>query len=85
MYMLWTRKYLDYSLKEIAEDYALSLIISLIMAALVYLVGLLQINVIALLALQVFVGVVTYVACSVLLKLKPFLYVLNMLKGIVRR
>lgn len=85
MYMLWTRKYLDYSLKEIAEDYALSLIISLVMAALVYLVGLLQINVIALLALQVFVGVVTYVACSVLLKLKPFLYVLNMLKGIVRR
>lgn len=76
--------YLGYKFKMQLHDFIPSLLAGLIMFAIVWLVGLLQMNSLLQLVVQVLVGAAIYVGYSVVFKLEPFYYLLNMIKGYVR-
>ena len=79
------KKLMDYSYLEQIKDMLPSIVLSLVMCAVVLLVGLLDINLYLLLALQIVVGIVVYVVLSKLFKLECFDYVLNILKGFLKK
>ena len=76
------KKLLDYDGFAQIKDNWKTLVASLIMGIVVYFVGLLPMNLIALLAVQIVCGVLVYVLLCILLKIESFDYVLTMLKGI---
>lgn len=69
------RKLLGYKYKEQLKDILPSLLISLIMGGCVLLIGMLQINLILVLLLQVVTGAVIYIVLSKIFKLDAFVYI----------
>lgn len=79
------KKLLGYTFKMQLSDIAPSLLLSLVMFAAVYPISLLNINIFAMLILQVAVGVVIYVGLSAVFKVESFKYILSMLKSFLKR
>ena len=79
------KKLMNYSYMEQLKDMLPSMILSLIMCGIVLLVGMLKINVYILLVLQVVVGIAVYVLLSKIFKLECFEYVLDILKGFLKK
>ena len=79
-FLIATNKYVGYKLKEQISDLMGPIALSVIMAVLVYLFGLLNINIVLELCLQVVVGVVVYIALSCIFKPKAFTYIINIVK-----
>lgn len=77
------KKLIGYSYFEQVRDITPSLLLSLAMFAVVYLVGMLKVSNIILLIMQVVAGVVFYVSMSALFKPEPFTMLLGSLKEIV--
>lgn len=76
------KKLIDYSYAQQMKDILPSFAASLVMLVAVLLVGLLKINAIAILCIQVFAGVAVYVAISAATKMDPFLQILEMLRNV---
>ena len=79
------KKLIDYSYIEQIMDMLPSIILSVIMCVAVLLVGTLNINLYLLLGLQIIVGGVVYLGLSILFKLECFTYVLDILKGFLKK
>ena len=79
------KKLINYSYAEQMRDLVPSFLAAVIMCAAVLAVGLLKLNTIVTLLIQVIVGVGIYLTLSVVFKLKPFLIILNMLTMIKAR
>ena len=79
------KKLINYSYAEQMRDLVPSFLAAVIMCAAVLAVGLLKLNTIATLLIQVIVGVGIYLTLSAAFKLKPFLIILNMLTMIKAR
>ncbi|MBR4950312.1 MAG: lipopolysaccharide biosynthesis protein [Clostridia bacterium] len=75
------RKLLGYSFKEQAADILPAILMSLIMATVVYILGTLQVNKILLLIIQVISGGVIYILLSVITKNKQFKYLKDLVKS----
>ncbi len=81
----YVNKYIHYTLKEFILDLLPSILISLVMLAVVMMVGLWEVNVYAKLCVQVMVGVFTYAGLSAIFKVDSFYYILNILKSLVKK
>lgn len=80
------RKYLDYTIKEQLQDLLPSIVLSVIMGAVVFLVGcVLPLPTLVLLPVQVITGVITYIGLSAVCRLSTFQYVLETGKKIIKR
>ena len=79
------KKLINYSYVEQMRDLVPSFLAAVIMCAAVLAVGLLKLNTIVTLLIQVVVGVGIYLTLSAVFKLKPFLIILNMLMMIKAR
>ena len=79
------KKLINYSYAEQMRDLVPSFLSAVIMCAAVLAVGLLKLNTIVTLLIQVVVGVGIYLTLSAVFKLKPFLIILNMLMMIKAR
>lgn len=75
------KKLLNYSYLEQLKDIAPCVLISVFMAAVVYLIGLININYIVLLFIQILVGIIVYLGLSVLFKIDS----LNYIKDIINK
>ena len=76
--------YIDYTFREFFADIATPLIMSAAMAVFVYLVGLLQLNNLLVLILQVTTGICVYLVLSVITKNPCLAEAFNILKGMKR-
>jgi len=81
LYGYYAERLLCYRIKEQLNDLLSSGSIGLIMALAVYLVGMVKINDILVLSLQVIVGAVVYVTLSYFLKMEAFIYLKNISKN----
>ena len=79
------KKLLGYTFKMQLKDILPSLVMSLVMFGVVYPISLLDINVWLMLVIQVIVGAIIYVALSAIFKVESFKYILNMIKGFLKR
>ncbi len=79
------KKLLGYSYSEQIKDIAPSFVLSLIMAAVVLLVGNLDVNLILKIVLQIITGVIVYTGLAKLFKLECFEYILNTVKGFITK
>lgn len=79
------KKLLDYSYFKQIKDIIPTLLIALIMGGIVYAVGLLNINYVLLLVLQVATGIISYIVLSLIFKNDSFLYIISLLKKIKTR
>lgn len=79
------KKLMDYSYAEQIMDMLPSIILSVIMCVVVLLIGMLEINLYLLLFIQVLAGILVYVGLSMLFKLECFQYVLDILKGFLKK
>ena len=75
------KKLINYSYVEQMRDLVPSFLAAVIMCAAVLAVGLLKLNTIATLLIQVVVGVGIYLTLSVVFKIKPFCFILDMIKS----
>ena len=78
------KELIKYTLGELVQDISVHLIISLIMEIIVLLIGVLQMNIYALLILQVLSGATIYIGLSWLFKVESLNYIVNILKEFVR-
>ena len=69
------RKFIQYHLKEQLKDISENAILAIIMAVVVFLIGRLNLNLYALVAIQVFIGVLVYVGLSAFFHLESWEYV----------
>ncbi len=79
------KRLIGYRFKDIVADITPSLLLSLVMGALVYLIGKIEINSVLLLFLQIIAGMVFYTAVSAALRLEQFKYVKNLIFKKFRR
>lgn len=79
------RKLIGYSYRYQFVDILPNLIISVIMGAVVMLVGRLNLSVYLLLPVQVFTGVIFFIALSFVTKNENFFYLLNFMIGLLKR
>jgi len=77
LFLLFSNIVLGYKIKMQVEDVVPSIIVALIMSILVYLIGMIQCNLLLLLVLQITSGVVIYILLSFLFKLEPFSYLFH--------
>ena len=84
-FMGYSNKLLAYRLKEQLEDIVPALFCSVVMGAIVYAIGLADINKICLLFLQVVVGGIVYVILAKLLKIQAFQYLLGVVRNMVKK
>lgn len=80
LYMLWSKRYLDYRIREVARDYLPTVLLSIVMAIGVMLVGMLKIQVVLKLVLQVLTGVAIYIGLSWITKNENFTLILGLVK-----
>jgi len=78
-------KLLNYGIGEQIADVLQPLFISLIMGVFVYLVGLTNAPIVAILIIQIITGASVYIIISIIFKVEPFLYLINTLKNITKR
>lgn len=76
---------LHYTYKEQFSDVLPSLVLSLIMGSLISMINYLRLDGLTTIALQISVGVLTYLFLSALLKLDEYKYIKNMIKEIIIR
>ena len=79
------KKLIDYSFKEQIMDMIKPFIMSCIMGAIVYCVGMLHIDGVLMLVMQVSVGCIIYVLESIILKVHEFTTLISMAKSITMR
>ena len=79
------KKLLGYSYFEQLKDIIPSALLSLIMGATVFLLGLIKMNVYLLFALQILLGVTVYVALSYITNNENFVFLINYAKSIIAR
>lgn len=79
------KKLLNYSFLEQMKDILPSILLSLGMGMLVYLVGFLPIPTLPLLLIQVICGGVIYIVGSALLKLEPYVYLQGIIKPMIQK
>ena len=79
------KKLLNYSYLEQIRDIGKNLILALIMGIVVYIVGLLPINVIMLLIIQIATGGIFYILLSILTKNEEYAYILNILRTYMKK
>lgn len=75
------RKLLQYSYSEQWKDLLPSFLLSIFMGVLVYFISYLNLAIWLILVLQILCGVVIYVVGSKIIKIEPFEYILNSVKG----
>lgn len=85
LFLLFTSKYLNYNFSKVISDIMPSLIIVCVMGVVVFFVGLIPMNVIVLLLVQIFIGAVVYLTLSFIFKIKPFAYLSNKAKTFLNR
>ena len=78
-------KLLGYSYFEQIKDLFPTIVISIIMGISVYSVNLLNMSNIVTLVVQILLGVVVYILCSVIFKNETFKYVLNIIKSVLKK
>lgn len=76
------QKLIGYSYNEQIKDILGSFLLSLVMGGVVYLVYLLRLPIVISLFLQVLVGIVVYIALSILFKVESFKYILSVFKSL---
>lgn len=74
-------KHIGYSLKELSVDILPPLLLSIAMGIVVFLIGLININIYISLLLQIFVGIIIYVYGAYIFKFEAFNFVLMQLKS----
>lgn len=79
------KKLVGYSYLEQMKDILPSLIMSVIMCAIILLIGMLDIHIFLMLMLQVFAGVAIYLGMSVILKPAPYKFLIGQLKGYLNK
>jgi len=79
------KKLIGYSYLEQIKDVLPPFVLSVMMAALVLMVGQLSLPTLVRMMVQIFVGVVFYVLASVVFKLASFRYLLSVIKGFLRK
>lgn len=80
----FVKKFINYSIKELAADLCNTIFSTLIMSVLVYLVGFGVENIYLRLVVQLLTGIVCYGGISVLFKNETLLYLLNYVKVIIK-
>ena len=75
------KKLLNYSFFEQVKDISLYLFFCIIMSVLIYLIGLININIYLSLFLQIIAGICIYTGLALLFKCDDFFYLINLLKG----
>ena len=80
LFMKYVKKCIGYTYLEQLSDITPSLLLAISMGVIVYLVGKINVNVVAVLILQVVVGAGYYLVMSYILHFEPFLYLVKMLK-----
>lgn len=75
---------LNYSIREQWSDLIPSLLLSIVMGTVIYTIHWLQLSAMFTLLAQVFVGIVLYVGLAALFKLECFLYLLAVLKELIK-
>ena len=83
--MIVSKKYLNYSLRAQLADIMPPILLSAAMAAIVFSVQLLGFSALLTFCLQILVGVVVYVAGSLIFKFDSFYYILNLLKPMLSK
>lgn len=78
------KKLIGYGFKEQLRDILPQMLLSLAMGAIVYGVGFIPINKVALLVLQIAVGIVVYVLGSIVFKMEAFRFTLNTLTSYLK-
>ena len=73
-------KILQYSIKEQIEDLMPALVMSCVMAVVVLMVGRLPLPNIALIAIQIIMGILVYLCLSVMIRPDAFIFLMKMLK-----
>lgn len=79
------KKLLDYGYLSQLKDIFPSILLACFMGAIVYLVNFISLSPIITLIIQVILGVVVYTSLSMVLKIDSFIYILNILKGLLRK
>ncbi len=79
------KKLIGYSYLEQVKDLLPSLLVSLAMFGLVYAISFLNLPSIVLLVLQIFAGVVIYIALSAVFRLKGFKFLVSKIKSMVKK
>ena len=74
------RKILKYTIKEQINDVLPSILISLVMVAICYLIGLINFNIYVKLGLQVVVGISIYLFLSIAFKIRTLYYIIDFLR-----
>ncbi len=74
VFLRFTNRLLNYQVKDQLQDFIPSLILAFCMGISVYIVGLIKINSILQLLLQIFLGVFMYLLGAEIFKIEPFLY-----------
>ena len=79
------RKLLNYNYLDQLKDIFPNILLAIAMGCCVYLVAILNLPDIILLLIQIVVGMVFYVTCSVIFKLDSFVYLWNMAKKYINK
>lgn len=77
-------KLINYSYKEQIQDTMPSLLLSMVMGAAVYAIGLFDMKPIIMIIIQILSGSIIYVGMAYILKLECFHYLVNTIKGLVK-
>ena len=78
-------KLLDYGYVEQIRDIAPGILLAVIMGVCIYFVGMIPLPTVAILAIQVIVGVAIYIGASALLKIEAFEYLLEIARSFFRK
>ena len=79
----FNKKLFNYSLREQFHDILGYLTIAIVMAFAVFFIGKIEMNLFALLAIQVIIGMVIYIVASIIFKVEPFKTLVNSAKSLV--
>lgn len=79
------KKLVSYTYFEQIKDIVPSLLMSILMCGIVLLIGLMDLAPILLLILQVLVGIIVYLILSIIIKPKPYVMAVKMIKNIVAK
>lgn len=78
-------KLLDYGYVEQIRDIAPGILLAIIMGVCIYFVGMIPLPTVAILAIQVIVGVAIYIGASAVLKIEAFEYLLEIARSFLRK
>lgn len=79
------KKLIDYSYLEQMKDIIPSFVVSIVMLACILLIGLLKLNPLIIIMIQVVIGILVYILVSMLLKIKGYKLLFNIIKGFLSK